>query len=359
MTKQMTYLADDENQTIGWLVYWTIQEGEFDLATVVKQAQTSDVPQYLQDRLTARDIDSAFTAATQLGANGVKVGKNGTSLRRIVTRNAIPGETKTRALVLETTDPTQTVSKWVTGKTVCIIELLGSRMDVTWSNWINDDPYRLQMHDLVDDMERTMYNIEGRIDDGRIRSALLAYLDRQHKVTVRGSGGVYFIPHAPTFVSKDDMEQELLAIMDWLQKAVGSSFSIVAIQERGAFNKPQLQEDAISTIKGELKDIQSKLEAWANTPAMNAGSKHYSAGTQLDRIVELEEMTAAFKESLGEKVGIVEEMTNMVKSRLVALRKETSRQMDTDKEARLARRRQKRAEKKAGTARDRNRKRVL
>lgn len=356
MTKQMTFLANDEDPIIGWLTWWTIRQGEFDLSKVQQLAKAHDVPQYLQDRLTSRDIESAFTASTQLGANGYEIGRAGKQKRRIVTRSAIEGESKTRALVMEVTDPWSDIESWVTAKTVCIIELKGTRFETTWSEWVMNDPYRVQIYDLVDNMERNMWDIEGAIDDGRLRTALLAYLSRRHKITVRGSGGVYFLPHSQTLIDKDVLEGELLSIMAWLQEATESLFSVVAIQRSNAHNREQLIDDAISTVQAELLDINERLKKWQATDNMNAGSKKQSAMTQLDRIEDLVEMTNAFKEALGERVGVVEEMTNLLKSKLIALRDSSIAQVKSDHDARLERRREKR---KSGSSKARRSKKTL
>lgn len=347
MTKQFKRLAETED-IMGWLNWWTITSGEFDLQRVADSAQVNGVPQYIQDKLSGRDIESAWKTATQLGVAGKPVGSAGKMLRRLITRNAVPGEGNIRAIVMEETDPTWETEKWVTAKTACILELKGSRFSVDWADWVDQDPYASDIREVISEMKDKMYRIEGKVNDGRIRAALLAWLDIQHRVTVRGSGGVYFIPHAKSSEHLQMVEESMISIMAWLKDACSSLFSVVALHEDGVYSKENFIEDATSEIKDEVKEISGKIKIWKENDNMNAGSKHYSAGTQVLRIEELQEKVRALKESLGMEIGIVDEMVSIVKKQLESMMVEASRVMDVEKTERIQRRKEAREQKKRG-----------
>lgn len=363
MTKQMTYLSQTDD-VLGWLTFWTLTQGEYDLQTISQVAHDRDVPQYIQDRLSGRDLISAFKAATQLGASGKIISPCGNILRRLVSRDALVDSDNVRAIVLETTKTTWDTAEWVSSKTVCLVSIKGSRAEIDWSDWVDSDPASFEIKRVVEDMESRMYQIEGKVDDGRIRSAVLSWLEKNHRVTVRGSGGVYFLPYSPSYRNRDEMEHDLTAVRDWLQDALSSPLSIIAIHNDGVNSLDSFREDAISEVKGMVDEISGKLVKWEQNTNMNAGSKNYSAGTQLDKVSEIQEKVETLKVSLGEQLGVCDEMISIVKVRLEQMVKDTARQIDTDKSARNARRREKRQAKadqakKSGTAKSRNRKRKI
>lgn len=359
MTKQMTYLGGDK--ILGWLVWWTIRQGEYNLQSVSKEAFDKQIPLYIQDKLSGRNIESAFLGATQLGATGKSIGSANKMKRRLVTRNPIEEDNRTRALVIEETNPTWETEEWVTAKTAAILRLSWNILEVEWAEWVDDDPCSHEIKSTVDEMNRTMHKIEGKINDTRIRSALLNWLKNSHSVTVRGAGGVYYLPNHSR-VSKQRMKNELLSIMEWL-KTINSPFSVVAINESGVHSLDSFREDAIGEIRTELVDIQEKIKRWEANPNMNAGSMHYSAGTQIDRLDELTGKVTALKEALGEEIGVADEMATLIKGKLQEIIKIAERQMDTDKTALSKRRREaaakKRQEEKAGTVRNRKKKKAF
>ena len=357
MAKQMLNL--NQESPIGWLVWWTIPKDEYDLQIVETAAADHDVPVEICSRLSGRNRESAWRKATQLGAVGKSIFSSTSLLRRLVTRPTASDEIPSRALVVESTNFTWETEDTVTAKTAVILELEGGYdFKVQVAEWAMKDPAWHEILGEIDYMRSEMYRIEGRIDDGRIRASLFAWLSKRHKVTVRGSGGVYYLPFAASRQSKEEFETELLKIRDWL-KAIGASFSVFGINAEGAHSIDAFVADATDEIKSDLKDISEKIKNWEGNSNMNAGSRHYSAGTQIERMSAIEEKVEILKESLGEEIGVVDEMTNMVKARLDAMVHNSSREMVSDKEQRHARRREVRKNaksegRKSGTAKDRS-----
>ena len=356
MAKQMLNL--NQETPIGWLVWWTIQKDEYDLQIVETAAIDCQVPDEVRSRLSGRNRESAWRKSTQLGAVGKPILSANAILRRLVTRPTASDEIPSRALVVESTNASWDTSEAVTAKTAAILELDGG-YDFSFriAEWVRNDPSYTEIMSEIDYMRSEMYRIEGRIDDSRIRASLSSWLSKRHKVTVRGSGGVYYIPFAASQQSKEEFESELLAVRDWL-KAIGASFSVFGINAEGAHSIESFVADATEEIKSDLKDISEKIKNWEGNSNMNAGSRNYSAGTQIERMTAIEEKVEILKESLGEEIGVVDEMTNMVKARLDAMVHNSSREMVSDKEARHSRRREVRKNaksegRKSGTSQDR------
>lgn len=359
MAKQMTVLTD-RDKTIGWLTWWTLRKGEYNLRDVQESAAALDVDGYIQNRLDGRSRESAWKRATQLGATGRSLStmRTGAVARRLVTRNAIPGDSSVRCLVVEETNPTRIafndVEEWVTAYTVAVLELRGQDFSVEWSNAATHDPSYTEIDSIVSGMEDEMHRIEGRIDDGRIRAAVLGWLERQHRVTVRGAGGVYYLPCASTWLSKEEMEGKLLAIREWLN-TIDSPFSVVAMTKAGAHSMEDFVVDAVAEVKAELQVIDDKIRKWEANANMNDGSQNYSANTQLEKLEQLDEKVSALKEALGEEIGVVDEMTALVKARAQAMVKNSASRI---RKAGIARKKAK-SDKKAGTAAARKRKKAL
>jgi hypothetical protein len=358
MARQMTVTGKD--RTIGWLTWWTLRKGEYSLADVQNSADDLNVDSYIQNRLKGRSRESAWKRATQLGAAGMPIPSSDPMVtRRLVTRNAVPGDSSIRCLVIEETDTgASSNEEWVTSYTAAVLELASGVFRVEWSERVRQDSHYSTIVDAVNSMQDTMFQIEGRIDDGRIRAAVLGWLEQHHRITVRGAGGVYLVPCSHTWLTQEQMETEMLAIRDWL-KTIDSPFSVVAMTEAGAHSIEDFVEDAVTEIKTELKAIDDKVKKWEGNANMNDGSRSYSAGTQLERMAEITKKVEVLKDSLGEEIGVVDEMVSLVKARISAMAVNASNGITASK-AKRARERAKKAEgKKSGTAAKRNKKRAL
>lgn len=329
MTVQMTKMGDNSDRLIGWLTWWTLKKGEYKLETVQQAAADRKVPSSIQERLGGRTVESAWKAATQLGSTGVPLPGGGPDVsRRLVTRNAVPGDSSIRALVIEVTDPNGNIEEWVTAKTAAMLELGADGLVVQTSQDFEDDEYSDTILQVIDGMKEHMRKIVGAIDDGRIRSAVLAWLEEKYRVTVRGAGGVYLIP--ATSKSRDADRDDLLAIRDWLD-TISSPFSVVALTERGAHSIDDFISDAVDEIKDELADIGRRLKKWQANARMNAGSRNFSSKTQMDKIEGVAEKVGALKEALGEEIGVVDEMVALTEKRIRAMMTQSARQMGAAK----------------------------
>jgi len=220
---------------------------------------------------------------------------------------------KSRLLVLEQIrHGANTVREMAASQAVALLQLEGGRHYTSQIDWWVEGALKDEVERLVDRMHDRMLYIEGRIDDGRIRAAVLGWLEQQHRICVRGTGGVYFIPTPTGRVQT--LEQDVLAIRDWL-KTISSSFSVVALNRAGAHSIEDFVSDAVDEIKAELGDIEARLDKWQANNKMNAGSKAFSAGTQVERMAALKDKIEVLKATLGEEIGVVDAMFNILNKR--------------------------------------------
>lgn len=347
---------------LGWLIWWTVHQAnhpESDLKTAGAQAS---IPTWMVDRIKGRSPKSAWMAATQLGARGhpsTNLPGEGSKTRARYLSRDINMETPTRAIVREVTN------EWderVGSETVGLVRL--------WMDNLTDEvvaaPPDLEpeLRRVLDQMALDMSLLQGKVGDSKVRSLLLDWLQKRHRICVRGSGGVYLVPRPKSKAKAAEIEAELLAVREWVSNPpIGSLFSIVELTASGATTVDVFVQSAVEEIRAELEGVEGRLETWAANDGMNAGSKMFSAGEMAKRCEAIAEKIAALKEALGEEVGVTEAMLDLVRAKAEGMHASSTIVVET-----AARERKREAEargeaegngKKAGTARQRAKKRVL
>jgi len=357
--------ADD--RIIGWLVWWTLRGGEYKVDDLKKAAAVVDIPDYIYSRIKGRDLGSAWFAATNLGKHGYSIPSSADVMRKMVVREAYPDapSIRARALVVETTQLSSGATKdKVTSKTAAILELDWARRDISvqWAEWLQEDQNaNSAARRVVQQMNNTMLTIEGRMNEGRIRTALQSWLRTIHRVSVRGTGGVYFIPATANAADRLKTEQALLRVREWLDVAIDSPFSVVALNKAGAHSIDDFTADAVAEIRQELTIVAKRLDDWEANEAMNAGSKMSAAKTQIAKLEALAVKAMALKQALGDEIGVVDEMLSLLQTRSSTMAIENTQIVTASKAARrkshptpfIQEKMATAAAKKAGTAKER------
>lgn len=299
---------------LGWLTWWTIHQAELEVATVAEAGRAAAIPQWMIDRINGRTDRSAWLHATQLGARGVKSaavqGDPMDSAARFLVRDIKANEA--RAIVREVTDA---AGEKVSADTVAMVYLGSSGLTFQVAAGVGADLDQ-QVRDLIQGMDQQMGQITGKMDYGRVRALIIDWLEKRHRVTVRGSGGVYLVPRPKTDAEADEIERELVAIRDWSSNApLNSLFSIVEVSDSGATTVDSFRQAAIDELRGEIEEVNSNLLKWAGNDRMNDGSKMFSADTMMVRLETLRSRMTALVESLGEEVGVVELMLGSVEAK--------------------------------------------
>ena len=368
-TKQSTYVGKD---TIGWLCWWTISSGDYDVEKLEEAAKDAGLGSYVLERIRGRDLRAAFLAATRTGRPGIPVPTTRDTTARLISKEADPkhiaGGGDVRALVYQETRPSAAnVAEIVEAKTAALLfaNSANDTIDVQWARWAKDDQ---RIQHVVDGMRMKLGAKIGTMDDGRVRSVVLGWLKTRHRVSVRGTGGVYFVPAPTSLEDAKLLQEELVAMRQWLA-STRSPFSIVAMNERGALSLDDFVHDAISEIEEELGDIAEKLAKWSGTETMNAGSRMFSSSTQITRMEELKGKITALQGSLGEAIGVVVETFDLLRRKADGMLESSSAEVAASKlhqaeakKQRKVERAEKAAEKqgkKSGTAAKRSKKRQV
>ena len=337
MAKQLNLAASDavgagRSNVRGWLTWWTIHEAERKESELVQAGTTANVPDWMLERLKGRTIKAAWMEATQLGAKGKPSASIATdpdgSIARYLVRDV---NDATRALVREVIDRR---GERASSETVAQIFLLADKLR---ANILDNGPAKPEIEKLIARMSDDMAAYEGQVDDGRIRAVILTWLERCHRICVRGTGGVYFVPRPADDKLAGMVEEELLSIRGWVNTdPVNSLFSIVEVQAGGATTLEVFTKSAIEEIRSELGDVVNNLERWSQNSAMNAGSMAYSADQMLLRVDSIGEKADYLISALGEEVAVVSSLLQQVRNRAKGMRDEAQSEVDTGKAQRAA-----------------------
>lgn len=361
-------LAMGQKDVIGALTWWTIRRGDYDVERLLDAAKAAGLDDYVTSRIKGRSARSAFLKATQTGAVGIPVPTTRDTEGKVITRDATQGGNSglVRALMYEETKVMAAeTSQVVTGKTAALVVFNSDHddMNVEWAGWASGDH---RFGKIVDRMRSDMGRRIGTIDDGRIRTIVIGWLKQRHRITVRGTGGVYFVPAPTSKPGRERLQRELMAMREWLA-TTNSPFSIVAMTRSGALSIDDFVSDAVNEIEEELQIVAKKFDSWAQSKGMNSGSLQFSSKSQIARLDKLNAKVEALRESLGERIGIVDTMLQMLIKKAARLYESSSTDVAAAKERRQAEKAQKAAArqqkaakgKKAGTAKARSKKQTI
>jgi hypothetical protein len=310
---QISQNASEQNGMVGHLVWWTITEAERSAEELKSAGVTAGVPQWILDRISGRTPRAAWQAATQLGAKGkpsaLVQGEDKSLRARYMTRDISPS---LRGFIREVIDPNNVAVSTVLVGTSDLFESKGLATFTSTEDGVNSGSAE-EIAKMLGGMHITFDNIKGKVDESRVAALVRDWLSKKNRVCVRGTGGVYLIPH-PRFEDEQVATlDELLAIRNWLNSPViHSLFSVVEVRRGGATTLETFVTSAVEELKADMEDIDQRLNSWNNNPNMNEGSIMFSAAAMLERTIRLREKVATLVNSLGDEVLVVETMLNTV-----------------------------------------------
>lgn len=343
------------NKQLGWLTWWTIEQRERSSEDLKASAQACGIPDWMVERLNGRTQKSAWLSATQLGGKGkvsIPLTSEPSDVRaRYLTREL---SADSRLLVREVLRPTD---EKASASSVARLYFGGTGLSFEVESGL-DTALEAEVRRVIDGMARSMSTLEGQVDDGRIRALLITWLERNHRVVARGSGGVYFVPMPLDQADQDRVRAELQALACWVSsEQAGGMFSIVDIFDGGATTVQTFRAAAVEELKAEIEEVNSRLDAWKANENMNAGSLAFSAETMVARCAGLGEKASVLIGSLGEEVAVIQSMLTMVTERASRMTAEASAEVDqartSKRETTLAERERRAAEAAAKREADR------
>ena len=317
---------------IGYLVIWSVPDvaapyGDLaDLADQVKFPKDC-VPQSPAPRC-------AWEKATQTGSAGLKIDPppdlvtqvqrdyKTTPVVRILTRvvNAASPVLK-RHLVREAVIRTASQArKQLSLDTVAILEF-----DATTNaaktllipdsdGWINGS-----IRQVVADIDARFMHLLAHADGQDIREGVRKLLERLHRISLRGTGGTYFIP-----VNAFDAENQLRALRAfvnsverWKTGQLTPQCRVLRVEGENAI---ELREDivasALDEFKARLNDLAGKVE-----PVLEGRARGRIAAQinqqAMEMLLEIKAGVAAYKESLGDGLQALDDMLRMAQAAVV------------------------------------------
>ena len=338
------------NLTFGFLAWWTIRQDIYDVQTLHNVGELEELPAAVKNLIVGAEPKSAWLKATQLGVKGSPSATHDPTLRaRFLTRDVGDG---LRAVIREEIDQDE---KAVSTQQLALLGFDDKDMTISATIQNFTHPSQKRMADelvalitsMADDMEQRI----GHVDDTKVRSALLRWLELKHRVCVRGTGGVYYIPLTQS--SFNTVRNEVVAVRSWIKECNLGSFSVVQLTKDGATSIDDIQESAVAEILNELTTVNQSLDQYENSAGMNSGSRMYSASTQVERVTALQAKAKHLEEALGDIILKVQVQLDMTARRAVEMRHTAAALVQNERAVKERNKAQK--GKKSGAALDRQR----
>lgn len=303
--------------SFGFLCWWTISQGQYKVSDLIEHAKESGIDTSVISALRGADLETAFAKATNLGVKGYpSIPDHPSQTARYLTRDV--GDHQ-RAIVREVIDQDK---KKVSTLQVAILSRFGPTINTTDRSLTLTLDHEVDK--LVDSMQEDMDRRVGFIDDTRLRSLLLNWLTSVHRVAMRGTGGVYFIPGT-------NRQAEVLAMRKFINNSGVGKFSVVRLYSDDATTLDDFRQSAIEEVKNEMAEVNDKLNQYESSAGMNEGSRMYSSSTQVERMRELGKKVQALQDSLGETIGLVDAQYQVILRRAIKMQQDSTQNVQLHK----------------------------
>ena len=273
----------------GFLLWWTIRQGNYSVENLKDSGRSQDLPEIIQRYIKGANEKSSWVRATQLGAKGIESDTGDFSLvAKYQTRNVKKDESgnNQRILYREVVD-TEGIS--VSAEELVVISHENDRVVFSYITGISDQTIRDELAYIKDRMQKDMDSRLGNMDDTRIRQAIMRWLESRHRICVRGTGGVYFIPVLDNSPRATEILEEIQSIREWIEENSLGVFSVVKLTNDGATSIEDFRQSAIEEILAEIEEINENLTRYKSNPDMADGSLMYSSGKMVERLKELKQ----------------------------------------------------------------------
>lgn len=295
----------------GHLVWWTVHQGIYDPRALQQSGQALDLPDTIKDLLTGTKGKSAWEKATNLRTASMVIAVDPVT-RQQTTYTTRDVDSTTRLLVKEVLD--QANAK------LCSLQVGALTYNNGWQ--FDPDPVyfanQAEVDTVVKQLESQYYERLDKVDDVKLRTALLAWLKVHFRVPVRGNGGIYFVPRRENEERNAELVREIFAIRDWLNTCALGTITAIEVQASETTTLDDIVASAVNEIVEEISEIETKLKEYKDNERMNAGSRMEATKAQVKRIELLTEKIEALEASLGEQVGMT-----MARATIIANRAQT------------------------------------
>jgi len=334
--------------TFGFLVFWTISKGVYDLGDLRHSATALGLSQPLIDKLTGADEQTAFKTATMLPTGGKQSAQSTPERKyRFVTKGVKDNTDPTRILALETVDASNV--------TLDVIQLGNMRLELGSLRYdsINrptDLALGKELDALIGSIADDFRQRIGRVDDQKIRANILNWCKDRHHVTLRNTGGIYFLPSGGT---ANALAHEIKGIHDWFAQNGIGVFSSMELFPTPSTSVDDILTTAVTELLTDLEESEQKLKDHQDNKGMNAGSRMYSAGQHAQKLAQLLDKARALSDSLGEKVDFAISKIELTKARAERMFTTSAQQVGAERTERAQLAQQTAPTKKVGTVKQR------
>lgn len=273
-------------QSFGFIVWWSLHQKVHNLLDLRQKGQ--NLPDAITKSLIGEKPDGAFRKAVSLRKKQYKVEESTDKVSYYVTDRAGDGYTLAR----ETID-----SKGVEIGLIQVGSIFLEGFDVRFSPTGYYTQYKSEVDDLIAHFQSELNKRTGQVDDTRLRTLLLSWLDANHRVALRPTGGVYLIPLTSKGAQRDKIYSELVNVRDWIASCGMGELSSIEVFPTVATSKQSIVTAAIEELNQELSTIEDRLHSYEKSVNMNAGSRMYSSGTQLDAVKAVKAKIAVLKDA--------------------------------------------------------------
>lgn len=279
--------------SFGFLLWWTIAQAIYEREPLINSAV--NLPDEIKNALTGAKEKNAWERATSLKIGSLPAIEDREKSVHYTTRNV--EDQNTRILVREVIDNSQ-----ITLETAQVAQLIfNGNFHYTYEP--DYYTYQEEVDHILRRLKADYDNRVGKVDDNKVRTALLSWLDKRYRVTVRGSGGVYYLPTTPQSPSWPQISTEIIRVRDWLsQNSIGTLTAIELIESKQT-TKPDFLETALNEVQEAMDLVEVKLREYTEKTGMNDGSRMEAAKSQNSKIEEITKKIDALEDALGDKLG--------------------------------------------------------
>lgn len=273
-------------QSFGFIVWWSLHQKVYSLLELRQKG--GSLPDSIAKSLIGEKPDGAFRKAVSLRKKQWKVEEDKDLVSYYVTDRAGDGYTLAR--------------ETLNGKGVEIgLEQVGSVFlegyDVKFTPTLYYSRYRDEVDKLIAHFQSELQKRTGQVDDTRLRTLLLGWLETNHRVALRPTGGVYMIPLTSKNAQRDRIYSELVTVREWIASCGMGELSSMEVFPTIGTTKQSIVTAAIDELNQELSTIEDRLHSYEKSVNMNAGSRMYSAGTQVDAVQAIREKISVLKDA--------------------------------------------------------------
>lgn len=317
----------------GFLLYWTIHSGVYPVQALLLSSAASSLPLIIYENLSGADPRQAWNAATRVkeaGIASVEIDKRYTA--RYTTKDS---RDAVRLLIREKIDTTNDF---------LLIQHMGI-LNFDGSFKFTPDPsfedFKDEAGTIVNAMIADYNQRVGNLTDVIIRTVLSKWLVSRFRITIRESGGVYYLPN-----TGPNVEQEILNVHRWmLENSVGQIYSF-EIFDTTATSLDGLIEQAQAEISAEAAEMEKKINSimtaykadlaaglQGNAMASKTGSYAYTMEQYETALEQMQAKLAATEGSLGTVLGQLSARMAMMKEQAKAVKVKAKTQVQAYRKA--------------------------